>query len=496
MFFQSYGFIFLFLPALLGGLALATRFGATRRHVTGMLIVASLIFYGQLSPRSLPFLLLSYAANFLFCHLVQTAKASGTPGLFGRTPGFFAGVGVTFHIAALVVFKCSTELGWSHFPIGASFVTFIHIMLLVEILNGTLDRIDATEHLLVSTFFPYVTSGPLVGGSEIVSQVRTGETTDPPRFERVVAGAMLFAIGLFKKLLVADSLGPYASRVFDIAQSGRAMTSHDAWCGSLAYMFQLYFDFSGYSDMAVAIGYMVGIKLPLNFNSPFKATTVLEYWQRWHMTLTRFITQYLYLPIAIKATRWADDRGIESESLRFVLTVLVPTIVAFAIAGVWHGNGWTFALYGLYWGAALSVFHTWKRAFDTRLPRPVAWLLTMLTALGSLVIFRSESVAASARIMKAAFSPSAASAESVASSPLPAGFAFILAAIGAAVVILPNSQQILHRYAVSRDDVEPHAGLSWLAWRPTTVGAIGLAVVLTVSLLMASGPQQFLYYKF
>lgn len=510
MLFQSYAFIFGFLPAVVLGCHLLGRPGIDRRWRLWLLVVASVVFYGVLSPASLPFLALSCTVNFM---LARRA---------------LAGAAVAFNVLLLLAFKYSAELGWAggYFPLGASFITFIQIVYQIETLNAALRRLSLPEYLQVSTFFGFVTSGPVISPAEVVAQQDANADAataagSRPDGEHLLAGVALFALGLFKKLVIADPLAPHAAAVFDAAQAGQALTAGDAWTGGTLYMLQLYFDFSGYSDMAVAVGALVGLRLPLNFNSPFKATTVMDYWRRWHMTLTRFITHYLYLPLAVRATRWLgareeardkargnkggnegeNDGGAEAAATgqvpRFMLTVALPTIAAFTVAGVWHGNGWTFFLYGLYWGVVLTAYQAWSRYSPLRLPAPLAWALTMVCALVSLVIFRSPTVGAAGRILQSAVGLGAVpGAGHGATALLPAGLALVVLALIAALVLLPNSQQLLRGYRLSSDEVEPPPRLAGLAWTATPAGAVALGITLAAALLMGGGPTQFLYYKF
>jgi alginate O-acetyltransferase complex protein AlgI len=492
MLFQSYGFVFAFLPLVVLACQLLRQPRLDARWRTYVLVAASLFFYGFLSPSSLPFLLVSCAMNFALGRLILRARDGSRP-----TRGQLTAFGVALNVALLAALKYAPALGWAglpagYFPLGASFITFIQIIYLFETSSGGLRRLSLAEYLQLSTFFGYATSGPVVNATDVVAEHDSPENRHRLASELVMAAVALFAMGLFKKLVIADSLAPYASAVFDAAQKGSALSGGDAWLGSILYMLQLYFDFSGYSDMAVAIGCLVGMRLPLNFNSPFKATSVMDYWRRWHMTLTRFITRYLYLPLAVTITRWSNDRRIAAEAPRFALTVALPILAAFVVAGVWHGNGWTFLVYGLYWGVALSVYQAWDRFARVRLPQVLAWALTMLTALGSLVIFRSSSLDAAGVILQAALRPRAGAADL-----LPPAIGMLVACMVAALVALPNSQQILGRYRLSSDEVEgPIGRWSWLAWSATPAGAVVLGVTLIAALLMGGGPTQFLYYKF
>lgn len=490
--FQSYSFLFGFLPILLLLCQWLRQPRINHLWNSSLIVAASLIFYGWLSPQSLPFLLLSCAVNLFIAAVIHRNREKAE-----LTARLLAGFGVALNVFVLAGFKYSEELvggaiTGGYFPLGASFITFVQIIYLIETLNGSLRKLSPLEYLQIATFFGYITSGPIVSTAEMSAQRDSLESDRRLDVEHLLAGFTLFAIGLFKKLVIADSLASYASTIFDATQLGIVISTSDAWLGSCFYMLQLYFDFSGYSDMAIGIGYLVGMRLPLNFNSPFKAITVMDYWRRWHMTLTRFITNYLYLPLAVAAMRKLSEKGVEKELTRFLFRVVAPTLFAFVLAGVWHGKGWNFFIYGIYWGVALCIYQVWDRYSPIRTPKILAWLLTMVTALASLVIFRSSTMDAATMILS-----SASGLQGSKANLLSPALGFVVLALGAAVVVLPNSQQILCRYRISSDTGEtPTGSFAWLMWKATPAGAIFLGVTLTVALLVGGGSTQFLYYKF
>ena len=293
--------------------------------------------------------------------------------------------------------------------------------------------------------------------------------------------------------MLADTLAPYADSVFDAAGRGAAIGTADAWLGTTAYFLQLYFDFSGYCDMALGLGAMFGIRLPLNFNSPLKATSVVDYWRRWHMTLTRFITSYLYMPMAIRLARLCHRRGLGAIA-RFLISVALPAIVTFVLAGLWHGAGWTFVLFGLLWGVALSVNYAWREA---RLPAPplvVSWMLTMGVALFSMALFRADNLAAAGTVVGAMLGITTTGSGLVSVSVLLP----LLSVLIVALLLAPNTQQLLRNYALSVDTIaEPESG--WrgqVAWRHGVTGVICTAAVFIVAVLSISSTSHFLYYKF
>jgi alginate O-acetyltransferase complex protein AlgI len=227
---------------------------------------------------------------------------------------------------------------------------------------------DLPRYIIFSAFFPCVTAGPLVLQREVMEQLQ-----DPQHqafdLRRAMIGLTMFGMGLFKKVVLADSIAPYADMVFNGVTHGASVDLFSSWIGAACYTLQLYFDFSGYSDMAVGLGVVFGIKLPLNFDSPFKATNISDFWRRWHMTMTRFFTNYVYSGLALKGMRQAAAKRSNARQ-RFIRVSAVPSIVTFLVAGIWHGAGWTFVVYGLIHGFAIAGFLAWREFSGVKLPGP------------------------------------------------------------------------------------------------------------------------------
>jgi alginate O-acetyltransferase complex protein AlgI len=500
MLFHSPSFLFVFLPATMAAAVLAYRLAGRR---TGLLALlgASLVFYASWKVAFLAVLLGSAVANFGIARLMQKFQNRGS---------VLATVGIAANLAMLGYFKYAdffienlnlalvaqgiTPWSMLHIalPLGVSFFTFQQIAYLVDTLNGRHEQHTFIEYLLFVSFFGSVTSGPITTLREILPQLRHGDLFSPT-FERVTSAAALFGFGLFKKIVVAEAFAPSANAMFDAVARGQAISSMDAWGGTVAYFLQLYFDFSGYCDMAMAIGALFGIKLPINFNSPLKATSVLEYWKRWHITLTRFITMYLYMPIAVRMARRCQRRK-SGPVTRFILAVAFPSIAAFALAGLWHGAGWTYIVFGLLWGVALSINYAWREARMPDVPAAVGWFLTMFVALLSMVLFRANTLPEAATVFAAMFTgPSPATWVLDWKTLVPLEIAVVLF-----LVIAPNTTEILRNYAVTTDDIanQTRKWLQAVAWRPNTIGMIVSAALITVSLLSSGDVSGFLYYKF
>jgi alginate O-acetyltransferase complex protein AlgI len=294
------------------------------------------------------------------------------------------------------------SFGTIFIPLGISFFTFQQIALLIDSNDGEVSHppgaLDYTQFVI---FFPQLIAGPIILFRELSGQLvdlRAGKGVGLALFG---PGLVVFLVGLFKKVCLADNIAPFADIVFSHATE---LTMLEAWAGAVAYALQLYFDFSGYSDMAVGLGLLFGLCLPINFDTPFRAVSMIDFWKRWHMTMTRFFMMYLYAPVALSLNRFGLAR-FTSQAVLFPLTVAVPILLTFLVAGLWHGAGWTFILFGAVNGVGLVIDHLWREAKCPALPRWLSWALTMLTVLVSLVYFRAASVADAHAILAAFVSP-------------------------------------------------------------------------------------------
>jgi D-alanyl-lipoteichoic acid acyltransferase DltB (MBOAT superfamily) len=368
------------------------------------LIILSMIFYAYWS---LPFLLVllgQIAVNYLLGSRLQRTASRG-----------ILAIVVTFNLGLLGYFKYRNfflenieALAGTHFalakiivPLGISFHTFQQIALMVDIKDGEAELPPLPNYALFVLFFPQLIAGPVVLHREMgkqISAIRAGSGAGLAMFG---AGATLFVIGLFKKVALADNIAVYADAAF---APGQPLMIPEAWIGAIDYALQLYFDFSGYSDMAVGLGLMFGITLPHNFLIPFAAPSMIDYWKRWHITMTRFFTMYVYTPLALSATRYAMMRRIPAAP-QFLLAVAFPTIVTFLLSGLWHGAGWTFVCFGLVNGLALAINHAWNASVFPSLPRIVGWALTMVTVIVTLVYFRSGTLAQAHYLLHQMFAP-------------------------------------------------------------------------------------------
>ncbi|HEX5077755.1 MAG TPA: MBOAT family O-acyltransferase [Geminicoccaceae bacterium] len=507
MLFHSPAFIFGFLPICFLGFVLVHRLWGWDRALL-WLAGASLVFYGQWSPALAGLLLGSIlfnhgAARLILRNIDQRRRARRL--LLGA---------VAANLALLAYFKYTNFLidnanlllgsALPHLdillPVGISFYSFVQIGFLVEVYNRQVGEIRFGHYLLFGSFFPCVTAGPIILQKDVVPQLAAARaaTLDSAR---IAVALTVFAIGLFKKLILADDIAPFADSVFDGAAAGLPVGPSLAWIGALAYTLQLYFDFSAYSDMALGAAYLFGLRLPLNFNSPLKARSITDFWRRWHMTMTRFFTNYLHAPIAVAMTRRALRRSY-GRPARFLLASALPVVATFVLAGLWHGAGWTFVVFGLIHGLALAVNHGWREARLPALPPAAGWLLTMVVVVVGLVFFRAADVPTALTLLAsmAGFVLHGASHAGLAAAPIAAdaGVALVwILVLGTIALGCPNTQQLMGRHWFSSDpQPEGEEWPFWLTWRPTLAWSVVGAIVLAVALGSFAGQSTFLYYQF
>jgi D-alanyl-lipoteichoic acid acyltransferase DltB (MBOAT superfamily) len=383
MVFSSPQFILLFLPVSFAGYFLLLRFRLVLASKI-WLVGVSLFFYGYWNVAYLPLLLASIGLNFLAG--VQLAR---------RRSRLLLAAAVAANLATLAYFKYANflieninagfgsdyALGQIILPLGISFYTFTQIAYLVDSYSGSAKEYDPLNYALFVTFFPHLIAGPILHHSEMMPQFRSRWTL-AIRYPNIMRGLFIFSIGLFKKVMIADTFAIWADAGFD----GKGpLDFYSAWGTSLAYTFQLYFDFSGYCDMAIGAALLFNIWLPINFNSPYKSLDIRDFWRRWHITLSRYLRDYLYIPL-----------GGNRSSTPHTYFNLMAT---FVLGGLWHGASWMFVIWGALHGAALVAHRIWRNA-GFNLPKPLAWLLTFLFVNVTWVFFRAKSMDDAMRILR------------------------------------------------------------------------------------------------
>ena len=386
MLFNSYEFLLLFLPAVVAGYFALARLSAFAANA--FLAGASVFFYAWWRLDFVWILLASVVVNYFVGHRLSRDAAAGRAGKRVLVAG------IAFNLLLLGYYKyadffianvnaatgANLQLLRVALPLGISFFTFTQIAYLVDAWKGKAAEYSATNYLLFVTFFPHLLAGPIIHHREMMPQFADDRLK---RFdwENMARGLALFALGLGKKVLIADPLAPWANAGFASAQS---LSFLDGWITMLAYVMQLVFDFSGYTDMALGAALMLNIRLPINFDSPYLSANIQEFWRRWHITLSRFLRDYVYIPLG-------GNRGSEAR-------MLVLFVVTFAIGGFWHGAAWTYVLWGTLHGLALVVLHFWRKAGGT-MPRPLGIAITFLFVSMALVIFRAPTLADAGAIL-------------------------------------------------------------------------------------------------
>ncbi len=494
MLFNSLPFLFAFLPIVLLGFHLAGKRGRVAALV--FLNLASLFFYAYWNPKYLFLLLGSITFNFVCARGIarsRWAHAALWLGVCGNV-GLLCFYKYLFPVLNSFGSLMSPErhLGSIVLPLGISFFTLTQIGYLVDLAQEEASLLSPIEHAFFVSFFPHLIAGPILHHREFMPQVfeRRDFQLD---WNQLALGGTWFVMGLFKKVVIADTVATYADVLFN---SPANQTALHAWCGILSYALQLYFDFSGYSDMAIGLARMFGLRFPMNFNSPYKAASIIEFWQRWHMTLTNFLMLYIYNPmaLAINRRRAASGLPIGRKAVTtvegFVRIICVPTLLTMILAGAWHGAGRQFLAFGLLHGVFLCINHAW-RLFTQRWNAAFApsrtWhafsvLITFAGVLLAFVFFRADSVPEAWMVLRDAFGM-----HGLGGVGLSDFYAWMLIGVLFVVVwAMPNTQQIL-----GEDD-----GPVWIRWRLSPVWGVAISVVFFACFVLMKPASRFLYFQF
>ena len=382
MLFNSLVFLLAFLPASWAGHLAILRFAPALR--TPFLVLVSGLFYASFDLRLVPLLGTSILANWLLAGVFLHS---------GRRP--LVSVGIAANLLLLGIFKYLDFFGGlvglvpgvtpPHvnlaLPLGISFFTFQHIMYLSDLRSGRTSHVGLLDYALFIAFFPRVIAGPLVRPAELLPQLAAAPAF--PSAESVARGLALFVFGLAKKVLVGDPLGAHVDPIYARIVAGAQPTCLEAWQATLGYTFQLYFDFSGYTDMALGLALLFGIVLPQNFDAPYRAHSIQDFWRRWHITLSLFLRDYLYIPFG------GNRHGLPRQVLALFATM--------ALGGLWHGAGWTFVAWGALHGIALGLHLVWRKA-GLSMPDALGWLLTFAFVALAWVLFRAPSFSAATAV--------------------------------------------------------------------------------------------------
>jgi alginate O-acetyltransferase complex protein AlgI len=524
--FNSYIFLFCFLPIVLAGYLLLRRIAQPLWPIA-WLVLASLVYYSWWRPVYLLLLLFSVAVNFGFGKLIIDG------GLSRAQSRAVLAIGITFNLCLLGYFKYAgffvanvDEFFGAQWvvpniilPIGISFITFQKIAFLVDAHRGLVRNFTLLNYAFFVTFFPQLIAGPITHHSEIMPQIGPSRRRDLTA--DLAVGISIFVVGLFKKVVIADTLAVYADAGYSMLQAGHPLDSASAWITVLCYSFQLYYDFSGYSDMAVGLARMFGFRLPVNFYSPYKSTSIIDFWRRWHITLSRFLRDYLYIPLG------GNRRGPVRRYANLAIVML--------LGGLWHGANWTFVVWGGVHALMLGVNHAWRAipasnssVFKTRAAEWSAVLLTFVAVTLAWIPFRVNSLSNAGTMLsylaspyliasfwgsiesqfgelKYALSlgdewfkprelwPAVLPSNYLATETRPLGL--VLLGIAVWTFLMPNTYQIFGRFepALGLPDEPTSSGaLIWLDWRTAVI----LSAMFVLSILQLSHVSPFLYYQF
>lgn len=519
MLFNSFEFIFIFFPLSLIGYFVCARYHSIEAAL-GFLVLASLLFYAYWNPVYLILLLISIGFNFGVGRILSRDDQRNTRGVF-----IF---GVSVNLALLAYYKYTNffvdnvnglfgtnwNIGDIVLPLAISFYTFTQIAYLVDAWRGNAKEYNFLHYCLFVSFFPHLIAGPILHHRDIIPQFMRRENLSPD-ITNFAVGLSIFAIGLFKKTVIADSLSQYVGPVYDSTPPGGELDFFSAWGGSLAYTLQLYFDFSGYSDMAIGASRMFGIQLPINFFSPYKSTSIIDFWRRWHITLSRFLRDYLYIALG------GNRNGKARRYINLFLTML--------LGGLWHGAGWTFVIWGALHGTYLMINHAWRYMLE-RLGLDFArnsyytifcWFVTFIAVVFSWVYFRAPTLEQANHIALAMLGLSGFTLpagilaqlgdvglqlQHFGITPVQGGGAVLVAnyswvLLGLAIALtLPNLPQIFHQYGpglYENDKVfSDIRGSKLMSWSYNNRWAFAVALASVAGILTLQQVSEFLYFQF
>jgi alginate O-acetyltransferase complex protein AlgI len=544
MLFNSPEFLLGLLPVSLLGFFCLGGLGLHQSAIL-WLTIASLFFYGWWNVWYVPLLLCSILLNFLVGEKLRAG--GGRLWLVFGVAGNILVLGYYKYIGFLAdVVSGAAGLNWAipHvvLPLAISFFTFQQIAYLVDCHAGLVKETSLPNYAAFITFFPHLIAGPITHHKEMIPQFQSERIFSPQPLS-LVLGTSIFLVGLFKKVAIADVIAPYANQVFDAAASNKPLTAIDAWIGAFAYTLQLYFDFSGYSDMAIGAGLLFGIRLPQNFSSPLRAANIVEFWQRWHMTLTRFITSYIYNPIVLAWSRSRTRRKLpliqpgRTTPGAFVWLLLIPVMISMTISGIWHGAGYQFLFWGALHGGYLVAYHLWREVKMRIWPdgrtgfpfgRSLAIALTLTCVVASMVLFRSPSATAAMHMFSCMFGANGIvvpAEHGWANLPVVSALVHVLnlkvgyqmfpykeplmLIIPLLIFVLaaPNIYELMGDYetALVAKQAKPRANANWwrwpfrdFRWRPSLGYSvlIGILTFVTLTRMLLNAPSEFIYFRF
>lgn len=510
MLFNSIVFLFLFMPAsLLAYYYFAKKNGAFARF---LLAVLSLLFYAYWDWRYVPLLFGSIAINYIIGFKIIMLTNCGQ--MFSSKKVLI--LGLALNLLLLFYFKYTNMLigtyeSWTNsdlnipniiLPIGISFFTFTQIAFLVDAYQKKVTNYKFWDYVLFVSYFPHQIAGPILHHKEMLGQF-IKQSTVKFDMQWLTVGFSILSIGLAKKVLLADPMSTIANPVFANAEMGVSPTFIESWGAITAYALQLYLDFSAYCDMAIGISLMFGIRLPINFNSPYKSLNIIDFWRRWHITLSRFLRDYLYIPLG----------GNQLGKFRRYSNLLITM----ALGGIWHGASWNFLFWGLLHGAFLTINHLWREWLSKRLNislHPImAWFITFVAVLVGWVFFRATNYTSALLVLSSMFGFEGVAVPPAVLNGIGIAWPLIgsnewsgvlggaraigyIAIVLAGILFLPNTQQLFQFYKPSLEAVKDIKECVGFSWRPNTLWALTISVLLALSISRLGNDSIFLYFNF
>jgi D-alanyl-lipoteichoic acid acyltransferase DltB (MBOAT superfamily) len=509
MLFNSYVYIFIFLPVTLAGFFLIA--GRVHRRVAVVWLVgASLFYYSWWNPVYVGLIV----GSMLFNYAVGLQLESRSKAIKFRKGLLIFGIAVNLGLIGYfkyanffidninVALETNFHLNKIILPLAISFFTFQQIAYLMDAYRRETREYNFIHYFLFVTFFPQLIAGPIVHHKEMIPQF-VQQKIYKPSAKNFASGITIYAIGVFKKIALADEVAQYASPLFTVAEKGNQLiTFFDAWAGALAYTLQIYFDFSGYTDMAIGSALMFGIRLPLNFNSPYKSLNIIDFWRRWHMTLSRFMKDYLYVPLG----------GNRVSTARMLFNLMVTML----LGGLWHGAGWTFVIWGALHGFYLVINHGWRilreKVFVQELTqssfpgKAISVMLTMFAVTVGWVVFRAETIEGASRVLQGMLGVNGTEVPNVFANIHPvltsllhklhintvvgSGIVFTtkwtIILLMTAILFLPNSTQHVNKIFTNNK----------LSRKKLFANAALTCVMITWAVLAINRPSEFLYFQF
>jgi len=470
MLFNSYGFILVFLP-----ITFFVYFYLNKKRLTeaskGFLVFTSLLFYSWWNVAYLPIILVSMTFNYVIGKSLNKIYRTEDKGFSRKTILIF---GVVFNLSLLgyfkyadffieninIAFSVNAESLNLLLPLAISFFTFQQISYLVDSYRQETKEYDFLNYALFVTFFPQLIAGPIVHHKEMMPQFAMVRSK-VKNYRNIAMGLFIFSIGLFKKVVIADTFAVWATNGFDVVTT---LNLFEAWATSLSYTFQLYFDFSGYTDMAIGLALLFNIRLPVNFNSPYKATNIQDFWRRWHITLSRFLRNYVYIPLG----------GNRKGGFRTFSNLMAT----FVIGGLWHGAGWTFVFWGFLHGLALIIQRLWGK-LGLKLWTWLAWFITFNFINIAWVFFRAKEWSDAVKVLGAMFSLDNTAIKEISKITFVSNSAIYWIVLSFVLVLtFKNSIQKIDGFKLNYKN------------------ALFTSVLFTISILSLSGESEFLYFQF